>query len=73
MESAPGNSSVDALLGEPERLASSGLVAGLGSDECLARQGLHLTSDCLVASPVSLVLTIALDLRSDVGHKKGTR
>ncbi len=73
VENTFGHRSIDALLSETERLVGSVSVAGFGGGKRLARPSLHLAPGRLVALAVDFVLTIALDLRSNVGHEKTTR
>ena len=61
---------IDALLCEPQCFASCIGVAGFSGGDRLAVLGSHLASNRLIALALGLVLTIALDLRFDIGHKK---
>lgn len=61
---------VDPFLGETFGFMGVVGVAGLSGGERLARPCLQLAPNRLVALAVNFVLTIALDLGSNVGHEK---
>ena len=73
VEDTFGNGKVDALLSETQCFLRCVGVTGFRSSKSLIRPGPHFAPCRLVALAVDLVLTVALDLRCNVGHKKTTR